>query len=574
LAKVATSGVFNFYGFLFIVVIVASTFAAEKSRRHLKSAREKQQAPPIHAFIAKNLAITASLLTLLTIIQCALVYAVRGPDSSSDSGAVDTAPSLAPSSGNTDPAAISTTRRTVELVARAIDIWHCKYGGGLAQHWQKVDRGDFNPGAPSPPPDLPRTDVIGEMTSNLDLILEDFLPGDLQCRMVQDEWNRNLRVLIDGDGDGRLALGGTTVEARAIVWSMGSDGIDNQGSGDDVVALLNWPQGVPPNDPAVYQTIVPPSLANAKTLLFKGPLDMPFANIGNPGNPADPATAAPGTTTGRYGTVSRDYRIAVFETTIAQYATFLNAVGATDEYGLYSTDMHTDTRIAGIIRQGQPGSFVYYVIADSEHKPITYVSWFDAARFSNWMHNGQPAGTQTAATTEDGAYTLNGLTSGLPPARKPGARFWIPDINEWHKAAYYDPTKAGTGGYWRFPMRCDTLTSNTIGATNAANYFDGDFLGSGNNYYPTANALTVVGTYGAASNSSYGTADQGGNVWEWTDGVDRTGNGSTDGLRGGSWFETDPASRMSSSSSFPTYIYPIEELARAGFRVAGAPESK
>ena len=201
---------------------------------------------------------------------------------------------------------------------------------------------------------------------------------------------------------------------------------------------------MPPHDPAVYYDPVPPSLKDAKTLLFKGLLEMPFVTVGNHGNTADPATAAPGTTTGRYGAVNRDYRIAVFETTIAQYVTFLNAVGATDEYGLYSTNMLTDTRISGIISQGQPGSFVYSVIAGSEFKPITYVSWFDAARFANWLHNGQPTGLQTAATTEDGAYTLNGAVGGSAPARNPGAKFWIPDINEWHKAAYYDPTKAGT----------------------------------------------------------------------------------------------------------------------------------
>ena len=138
-----------------------------------------------------------------------------------------------------EPATHPTTRRTVEWVTRAIDFWHCKYPGVLAQHWQKFERGDFNPGAPSPPPDLPRTDVIGDLNSNLDLLLEDFFPGDLQCRgIVQDEWNRNLRVLLDGDGDGKLLLNGITHDARAIVWSMGADGIDNQGGGDDVVALL------------------------------------------------------------------------------------------------------------------------------------------------------------------------------------------------------------------------------------------------------------------------------------------------------------------------------------------------
>jgi len=32
-------------------------------------------------------------------------------------------------------------------------------------------------------------------------------------------------------------------------------------------------------------------------------------------------------------------------------------------------------------------------------KPVNYVSWFDAARFSNWMTNGQ-----TSGGTETGVY--------------------------------------------------------------------------------------------------------------------------------------------------------------------------
>jgi hypothetical protein len=39
------------------------------------------------------------------------------------------------------------------------------------------------------------------------------------------------------------------------------------------------------------------------------------------------------------------------------------------------------------------------------------VSWGDAARFMNWLHNGQPTGAQGMGTTERGAYTLDGATS-------------------------------------------------------------------------------------------------------------------------------------------------------------------
>ena len=44
--------------------------------------------------------------------------------------------------------------------------------------------------------------------------------------------------------------------------------------------------------------------------------------------------------------------------------------------------------------------------------PITGVSWYNAARFANWMANGQPVGVEDSTTTENGAYNLNGMISG------------------------------------------------------------------------------------------------------------------------------------------------------------------
>jgi sulfatase modifying factor 1 len=95
---------------------------------------------------------------------------------------------------------------------------------------------------------------------------------------------------------------------------------------------------------------------------------------------------------------------------------------------------------------------------------------------------------------------------------------WIPSEDEWYKAAYYDPTKGGSN-YWKYATQSDTLAGNTIGAANSANYYDGDYVGSGSSAIPTSNALTDVGAYGANSVSFYGTNDQGGNVWEWNEAV-------------------------------------------------------
>jgi hypothetical protein len=70
--------------------------------------------------------------------------------------------------------------------------------------------------------------------------------------------------------------------------------------------------------------------------------------------------------------------------------------------------MVIDLRIAGIARTGDSGRYQYSVIGSPNH-PITYVSWGDAVRFTNWLHNGQPTGAQAPGTTVTGAYTLHGL---------------------------------------------------------------------------------------------------------------------------------------------------------------------
>jgi formylglycine-generating enzyme required for sulfatase activity len=242
-------------------------------------------------------------------------------------------------------------------------------------------------------------------------------------------------------------------------------------------------------------------------------------------------------------------------------------VAKTDTYGLYNTSMASTTYIAGITRSGSPGTFTYSVVAGSGNKPITYVSWFDAARFTNWMHNGQITGAQNNLTTEDGAYTLNGAIFGVSVTKNVGATVWIPSEDEWYKAAYFDPNKggAGVGGYWLHANQSNTMTTNTVGVAGAANHYDGDYVGSGTSSYPTTNALTDVGAYGVNSESAYGTNDQGGNVWEWNDRVD----GTSRGLRGGSY--DSEAIYMSSTGRWNNDLASNEAFS-SGFRVASIPE--
>lgn len=191
----------------------------------------------------------------------------------------------------------------------------------------------------------------------------------------------------------------------------------------------------------------------------------------------------------------------------------------------------------GITQSGSSGSYTYTVTSELANRPVVYVSWYDAARFANWMMNGQGGGDM-----ETGAYTLNGATSGIITANI-GAQVYLPTEDEWYKAAYYS---AANTSYSLYPNGQDTIS------TANANY--GDVVGS----------TTDVGSY-SGDGSSYGTFDQGGNVWEWTETVI---SGSGRGRRGGSFLGGEANLRASSrSSSFPT-----SEFDTIGFRVASVPE--
>jgi sulfatase modifying factor 1 len=279
--------------------------------------------------------------------------------------------------------------------------------------------------------------------------------------------------------------------------------------------------------------------------------------VGDAGNAAD--------TTG-YGAVADVFAIGKYEVTIGQYTTFLNSVATvtSDSYivDLWSASMTNDLNIAGISRSGSGtvGSPYSYSVIRSGNRPITYVSWFDAARFANWVNNGATNG----ASTETGAYTLNGATTGVI-TKNAGATWWIPSEDEWYKAAYYKG--GGTdAGYWVYPTQSDSAPGNTIGgAANQANYRNGGVYAvtQSADYSTTQNYLTDGGAF-SNSASAYGTFDQGGNVFEWNDAV----IGSSRGLRGGSW--NSPGSYL--RSSVRDGNVPTDEPNFVGFRVASVPE--
>ena len=285
----------------------------------------------------------------------------------------------------------------------------------------------------------------------------------------------------------------------------------------------------------------------------------------------DPNNTAASVNGSLYGAVTEAFRMGKYEVTIEQYAAFLNAVAKTTEgvngaivNSLYDSRMSSDANVAGIERTGQGTSaapYSYSVVGDGK-KPIAYVTWFNAARFANWMHNGAIVG----ADTETGAYTLNGATSGTI-TKNPGAKWWIPSENEWFKAAYYKGGGANAG-YWRYPTQSNDFPDNSSSAgSNQANFLRNGLysITQVSTLDAAENYLTAIGTF-ANCPSAYGTFDQGGNVDEWTDTVIATGFGDARITRGGAW----NSGGLNHDVSPVSTALPGDRLNKLGFRLARA----
>ncbi len=291
-----------------------------------------------------------------------------------------------------------------------------------------------------------------------------------------------------------------------------------------------------------------------------GQTSLQFVSVGNPNNPPDPATGS------LYGSVGYMFQMGKYDVTVGQYCQFLNSVAKADPYGLYSYGMASDLPTIHLTQGGSSGSYSYAVTgSDSQaaNCPIVDVSFGDAARFCNWLQNGQPTAPEGNGTTETGVYTLNGATL-MAVTRNANATYFIPSENEFYKAAYYDPMlNGGAGGYWTYPTKSNIAPNNSLDlsatSTNDANYDDGSYTDS-------TNYLTPVGTF-LDSPGPYGTYDMGGDVSQWNEATIQVVVPER-GLRGGSWDYN-----FSTLASSLRYGYPpTVEINDVGFRVASVPE--
>ncbi len=349
--------------------------------------------------------------------------------------------------------------------------------------------------------------------------------------------------------------------------------------------------GDPAGPLAVIQT--PP----APGLPFPG-LNLEFTTVGDPGNPADTVDgdgATPGVQ--NYGAVAYPFLIATTEVTNHDYAAFLNDVdpsGLNNPFDVWNDDMGgtgpnnvADGWIARDTASGIANGKHYSIAPDSSvspsatypNRPVVHLTFLSAMRFANWLHNGGPGafGQLGNSAMNTGAYTLTGnvITDGNA-ARNAPAKYWIPNGDEWYKAAYYDPTRkpstnstgrtgSNPGNYWVYPYLADNNPYSVFGPPFQKMLL----LSNSKNIYNTIDVKSYTdGT------SHYGTYDQGGNAAEWIEntifaptrrgarggGYSSQGTDDTPSIRSiGPVYFLDPANYLPASGPEP---YPI------GFRVA------
>lgn len=271
---------------------------------------------------------------------------------------------------------------------------------------------------------------------------------------------------------------------------------------------------------------------------------MTFVPIGNPGNPPD-TTGNPNPA----GSVAYLYAMGKYEVS----REIIDKANAAAGLGILLNSM---TFVSGGPRPKMPA---------------TGVTWYEAARFVNWLNTSKGYQAAYKFSVQPGEPGYNPNVQFLPwqpgdagfnpdnPFRNSLARYFLPSVDEWYKAAFYDPNaNGGAGGYWNFPTGSNqwpiALDASTIPGTAV---FDRSF------------AQGPANVDNAGGLSPYGVMGLGGNVLEWEETTFDLLNNHPDSLRGkrgGHW----QVSWVELTSSFRSFDFPTQDYGtnNIGFRVA------
>jgi hypothetical protein len=249
------------------------------------------------------------------------------------------------------------------------------------------------------------------------------------------------------------------------------------------------------------------------------PSGIDFVTITNPGN----APWTGGGPNNNRGQVNYEYRIGRVEVTTAQWAEFMNAaldrpindriphVFAPQEWGAQSAPP-----VNGGVRS-------YSVPAGREMIPTGGVDWRTSAIYCNWLHNNKASNREAflsgAYDVSTFGYDSSGQLFTDQLTRSPGARYFIPSLDEWMKAAHFDPNRngSGQGGWWLYSNSSDQpfaygppgVLVNGRPATANAGWSSSNFPGFSPFDVPLGAYVTTT--------SPWGLLDVAGGTSEWTE---------------------------------------------------------
>lgn len=204
-----------------------------------------------------------------------------------------------------------------------------------------------------------------------------------------------------------------------------------------------------------------------------------------------------------------------------------------------------------------------------DHKPATMVTWFEAARFVNWLNIEAGSSVAYKFDDQDDLQLWEAGDDGYDPQnllRNSFAKYFLPTGNEWLKSGYYNPT---TDSYSLYPTGEDMQPRSVSSGIELGTAVWDECLTCG----PAD--ITLAG-----GPSVYGTVAQGGNVFEWSEAYGRVDERTLfiapsirdrflnqRILHGGSWVRLGPDSDFLDIRSF-FLADAANEDAFSGFRIA------
>lgn len=209
-----------------------------------------------------------------------------------------------------------------------------------------------------------------------------------------------------------------------------------------------------------------------------------------------------------FGVVNYNYKINKYLVTNNEYCSFLNTIDPEGNNNHYLYDIRMNSSpIGGISLIDCNSSGSKYVVKINMHnKPVTFITWLMSVKYINWLHNNK---LSLINTIYSGAYNLidnsiinfninsTEMSSNIlsendqkivtnqqfvvldddnyilyNTSRESTAKYFLPNEDEWYKAAYFDPT---ISSYWKYGTKSNidpyAIIANSSGSGTYAEGF-------------------------------------------------------------------------------------------------------